>query len=140
MEDQGYQDQSAAHTLDRIRAGSQQLLIQARERLVEIEGLLERGEFDKAHDLSEQVTSKLLSLAQAERGLALLADTLTVHGADLTEGTRIVGWGTVESITRHPCPHPGTFHTDIMLVHLDGEQEPRKVAATAELIILPDEE
>lgn len=124
-------DRSPALTFDQIREGSQQLLVQVRERVAALSVALEEGRFIEAMGRAQEVLHQLAPLAQAENHIGVFASSYLVRAQDVCEGMTLRIWGTVTGVENvahpvpgeEPCQHVTLSFADHEDVDLHGAQE-----------------
>lgn len=130
---------NAAHTLDQIRSGGTQLLTVARERLKEVEVALDEGRFQDAAERAQELMQRLAPLANAETFIGAFGESYVVRAEDVTEGVTLRQWGKVSNIEREDVPVPGSDPCVHITLHIEGDDEPKKVHGDQELVALRDE-
>lgn len=131
-------ERSAAHTLEQIREGGQQLLLVARERLREVEVALTEGRFCDAHDRAAELISRLQPLASAQNYMASFGASYVVRGEQVEEGMNLRQWGRVVTIERETHECVGTDHVHVLVTLKFENGMEQAVDGDAELIALRD--
>ena len=130
-----------AETLERIQAGSVQMIALVKRRVTELENRLAEGDFNGAFLESQQLCEKLHHLAHAQNTLGILANSYVVKVRDLEEGM-VLAEGPAEGnvITKvEPCPCPKEGCEQLIItVGNDDEQAQVLLGPDVEMVVQRD--
>ena len=118
---------TAADVLDKIRNGSQQIIVNARLRLNEAEAALGRGEFQSALSHLNEAKEMIAPLALAETHLAIADGSYLVRVREIEVGMTVLNVGVVTAVNARACPQHGeeahvTLHIGDDEVEFSGSQ------------------
>lgn len=115
---------SPAATLDLIREGGTTLVNVCYSRLNEVKRALEDGNFNDAHNRTNELAEKLRLLAFSQANLGAFAGTFLTRADDVEEGMKLSGWGMVIGKEREEaeCSTPGRTHVHVTLKLEDGTE------------------
>jgi hypothetical protein len=95
-------ENSASKTFDHIRAGSQNLLLTLRGKLVDIQGHLEKGEFQAAQQHARRFGELLEPLAMAEQVLGFMGQGRIISAENIETGMVLLNIGRITGIDVRP--------------------------------------
>jgi hypothetical protein len=130
-------EQSASATLDRVRQGSNNVVLLAHQRLGEVKEHLDNGRFTQASNVLREVVHKVDHLASAEQSFAVFAGCRVVRVRELAPGVGITNRGVVRevrNISEHGDDCPGAVFE---VTYNDGETD--HFQGVAEVLVNPDE-
>jgi hypothetical protein len=117
-------ERSPAATLDQIRAGGAQLVLNVRNRLQEVQEAVDGGRFNDAHNRCAELYSRLATLASAEQSLGGFEDAYAVRAKEVEPGMILRGWGTVLEAVPEVKNVPGDEpHLHVHLKFEDGDDQ-----------------
>lgn len=132
-------ENTAAHSLDRMREGGTYVVALAVQRLDETKQALLDGDFPLAARRGQEALARTRGLSQAFLSLGEWDAQRIIRGFEVEEGMSIWGWGKVEEI-EDSSPDPHEDGDEIIVARLDTGEQKRFYGQQEVVLVLDDEE